>query len=163
MSWPGGDDPSPGDSGQHGDQHGDQFGRPTDVGSIATFRGGKVMGFTPEQADRALKLLSVPYESLPQLPFFAPLFRYTGKWHKQQVASVLIDTSVAMGRLPTPTEADAQAYYRAKFLSRAAWAPLAVYGTAGYMVYRGRSTFRFPFFTPKPASFNPSFFPHISS
>jgi hypothetical protein len=159
MSWPGGDETSPGDSGQHGDQ----LGRPTDVGSIATFRGGKVMGFTPEQADRALKLLSVPYESLPQLPFFAPLFRYSPRWHKQQVASILIDTSVALGRVPTPTEADAQAYYRAKFLSRAAWAPLAVYGTAGYMVYRGRSTFRFPFYTPKPASFNPSFFPLLSS
>ncbi|AEO58904.1 hypothetical protein MYCTH_2144292 [Thermothelomyces thermophilus ATCC 42464] len=157
MSWPGADD-SPGDYGA--DQH--QPDRPTDIASLGVFRNNRLVELTPSQVERALKLMSRPFEDLPQLPFFAPLFSYTTDWQKMEIAYPLVDASFHVGRLLTPPEADALAYYRAKFCSRAAWAPPAVLLTAAYLTHRGRSTFRFPFYTPKPASFNPMSFPSAS-
>ncbi|KAL2176183.1 uncharacterized protein P884DRAFT_278632 [Thermothelomyces heterothallicus CBS 202.75] len=157
MSWPGADD-SPGDYGA--DQH--QPDRPTDIASLGVFRNNRLVELTPSQVERALKLMSRPFEDLPQMPFFAPLFSYTTDWQKMEIAYPLVDASFHVGRLLTPPEADALAYYRAKFCSRAAWAPPAVLLTAAYLTHRGRSTFRFPFYTPKPASFNPMSFPSAS-
>lgn len=156
MSWPGADESS-GDSDQ-----GHQLDRPTDLASLGIVKNGRLVGFTKEQADRSLKLMSGPFESLPQLPFFAPWFRYTPQWQKAQVASALIENSHLIGRLLSPTEADAFAYHRSKVCSRATWAPPAVLLTAAYYTNKGRSTFRFPFYTPKPASFNPMYFPAAS-
>ncbi|KAK3292695.1 uncharacterized protein B0H64DRAFT_235115 [Chaetomium fimeti] len=156
MSWPGADESS-GDSGQ-----GNQFDRPTDLASIAVVKNGRLAGFTEEQADRALKLMSGPFESLPQLPFFASWFSYTPRWQKAQVASALIENSLLIGRLLSPAEADAFAYHRSKVCSRATYGTPAVLLTAAYYTNQGRSTFRFPFYTPKPASFNPMSFPTAS-
>ncbi|KAL2150802.1 hypothetical protein VTH82DRAFT_7365 [Thermothelomyces myriococcoides] len=156
-SWPDSGD-SPGDYGA--DQH--QPDRPTDIASLGVFRNNRLVDITPSQAEQALKLMSRPFEDLPQLPSFAPLFSYTTDWQKKEIAYPLVDASFHVGRLLTPSEADALAYYRAKFCSRAAWAPPAVLLTAAIFTYRGRSTFRFPFYSPKPASFNPMFFPSAS-
>ncbi|KAL2147479.1 hypothetical protein VTI28DRAFT_9379 [Corynascus sepedonium] len=157
MSWPGADDSS-GDYGQ--DQN--QVDRPTDIASLGEFRGNHLVRFTLPQAERALKLMSRPFEDLPQLPFFAPLFAYTTDWQKMEVALPIVEASYHMGRMLTPSEADALAYYRAQFCSRVAWSPPAVLLTAAYLTHRGRSSFRFPFYTPKPASFNPMSFPSAS-
>ncbi|KAL2197862.1 hypothetical protein P885DRAFT_76570 [Corynascus similis CBS 632.67] len=157
MSWPGADDSS-GDYGQ--DQN--QVDRPTDIASLGEFRGNHLVRFTLPQAERALKLMSRPFEDLPQLPLFAPLFAYTTDWQKMEVALPIVEASYHMGRMLTPSEADALAYYRAQFCSRVAWSPPAVLLTAAYLTHRGRSSFRFPFYTPKPASFNPMSFPSAS-
>jgi hypothetical protein len=156
MSWPGADESS-GDSGE-----GHQLDRPTDLASLGIVKNGRLVGFNEEQADRALKLMSGPFENLPQLPFFAPLFSYTPRWQKAQVASALIENCHLVGRILSPAEADAFAYHRSKLCSRATWAPPAVLLTAAYYTNQGRSTFRFPFYTPKPASFDPSSFPSAS-
>lgn len=142
MSWPGGDSPQ-GDDGLTG---------------VEDIKRRLARGDT----DLALASFSIPFETLPQLPFFAPLFNYTTDWHKAQIVRLVLDTSVHMGRLLTPAEAQALAYHRSKFCSRIAWSPPAVLLAAAYFTNRGRSTFRFPFYTPKPASFNPSFFPFAS-
>jgi hypothetical protein len=106
-----------------------------------------------------LKLPSIPYETLPQPPFFAPWFGYTAEWQKGEVAGALVGNSLAMGRVLTPAEADAIAELRTKFCSRVAWTPPAALFTTLYFTYRGRTAFRFPFYTPKPASFSPWAFP----
>ncbi|KAK4127228.1 hypothetical protein N657DRAFT_653516 [Parathielavia appendiculata] len=155
MSWPGGAEPFP-DSSAQGD-------RPTDLASLGRFsRTGHLLGFSRNQVEQTLKLLSGPFEDLPQVPPFAPLFGYTTTWHKMMVAQMILEIAGHANRLPTPEEADAIAYYRSKFCSRAAWAPPAVLLTTAYFFNRGRPTFRFPFYTPKPASFNPSYFPSAS-
>lgn len=160
MSWPGADDTPPsesgagdfGDSGVRGD-------RPTDLASLGALRENRRVRFSRAQVDRSLKLLSTPFESLPQLPFFAPWFGYTKDWQKGEVAGSLIGNSLNIGRIVTPAEADALAELRAQFCSRIAWTPPAVLAASLYFTYRGRTTFRFPFYTPKPASFNPTAFP----
>jgi hypothetical protein len=155
MSWSGGDEPFP-DPSADGD-------RPTDLASLGIFtKTGHLVGFSRPQREQILKLLSGRFEDLPQLPAFAPLFGYTTDWHKTEVARVILEMSSHVRRLPTPAEADALAYHRSTFCSRAAYAPPAVLLTTAYFVYRGRRTFRFPFYTPKPASFNPSYFPSAS-
>jgi hypothetical protein len=155
MSWPGGDEPYP-DPSANGD-------RPTNFASLGTFGvTGHLLGFTIAQREQTLKLLSGRFEDLPQLPAFAPLFGYTTEWYKTEVARVILDMAGHMRRLPTPDEADALAYHRSTFCTTAAWAPPAVLLTTAFFVNRGRRTFRFPFYTPKPASFNPLYFPSAS-
>jgi hypothetical protein len=156
MSWPGADEP-PAESGQ-----GYQFDRPTDIASLGTFRGGHLVALTPEQTERALKLTSGSFESLPQLPFFGPVFGFTTQWQKTEVARVLVGASASLGRLLTPAEADVFAYQRSKFCSRVTWTPPAVLVTAAYYTRRGLSTFRFPLYTPKAAWFQPTSFPTAS-
>ncbi|KAL2162065.1 hypothetical protein VTH06DRAFT_7850 [Thermothelomyces fergusii] len=157
MPWPGAGD-LPGDYGA--DRR--RSDRPTDIASLGVFRNNRLVDQTPAQVEQALKLMSRPFEELPQMPSFAPLFSYTTDWQKREIAYPLVDASFHIGRLLTPPEADALAYHRAKFCSRAAWAPPAVLLTAAYLTYRGRSTFRFPFYSPKPSSFNPMYFPAAS-
>ncbi|KAL2132930.1 hypothetical protein VTI74DRAFT_3151 [Chaetomium olivicolor] len=157
MSWSAGDWPS--SAGDTPQDDSSQSDRPTDVASLAIFRGSQAVGLTREHVERNLKLLSVPFETLPQMPAFAPFFLYTTAWQKGVVALALAQLSIGIGRVLTPAEADAVAYHQAKFCSRAAWAPPAVLATTFFFLRRGRQTWRFPFYTPKPASFNPSVFP----
>ncbi|KAK4241771.1 hypothetical protein C8A03DRAFT_12005 [Achaetomium macrosporum] len=155
-SWPSED--WPGDSAD-----GDQQGRPTDLTSLGIFSPrGQLVGITPEQTERALKLLSIPFDSLPQLPAFAPLFGYTTNWHKSQVAKAVVGASMDLRRVLTATEADALAYHRSRCCWKAAWSPPLALATTLYFTLRGRATLRFPFVTPDPARFNPNSFPTAS-
>ncbi|KAK4149071.1 hypothetical protein C8A00DRAFT_19204 [Chaetomidium leptoderma] len=150
MAWPGGDKQSPADD----------FDRPTNLADLATFNAaGDPVNLQRSQIRRALSLPSAPLDTFPQLPPFAPLFSYTAKWRETHILTALLKTSAQLGRVVTPDEADALVYHRAKLCARAAWAPPVVLLTTLAFTYHGRSNFRFPFFTPKPASFNPSFFP----
>ncbi|KAK3303443.1 uncharacterized protein B0T15DRAFT_513621 [Chaetomium strumarium] len=155
-SWPSGDWPS--DSAEEGQQD-----RPTDPNSLGKLSPrGQIIGITPEQTERALKLLSVPFDSLPQVPPFAPFFGYTTQWHKVQVASSLAGFSAEMRRVLTTTEADALAYHRSRCCAISSWSPPLVLATTLYFTWRGRATLRFPFITPDPAKFNPNAFPTAS-
>jgi hypothetical protein len=141
----------------------DQQGRPTDPTSLGKFSPrGQLIGITPEQTERALKLLSVPFDSLPQLPPFAPLFGYTTQWQKTQVASTLAGLSAELRRVLSTTEADALAYHRSRCCAIASWSPPLVLATTLYFTRRGRATLRFPFITPDPAKFSPTAFPTAS-
>ncbi|KAL2266201.1 hypothetical protein VTJ83DRAFT_5553 [Remersonia thermophila] len=168
MSWPGGFDPPAGDSPQDNanrdpfypsDSHLD---RPTSLGQLGTFKDARLVGMTQAQVKANLRLTGAPFETFPQLPAFAPLFLYTTDWQKVQVAGAIAQLAGGAGRVVTPDEADAIAYHRSVYCARHTWSgPITLFGSA-YMVYRSRSTFRFPFFTPTSASFNPLCFPSTS-
>jgi hypothetical protein len=134
--------------------------RPTSLHQIATLGpDGRLVSVTEEQAQTSLRLMSMRFDDLPQLPFFAPWFGLTTSWHRSEVGKALGQLSVVAGRPLDPTEADLIAYYRSVACRRQTWAsPLVAFGTA-YMTYRGRDTFRFPFYTPKASWFNPMSFP----
>lgn len=162
MSWPGEWTP-PTDSGSDNGM-GDAHGRPTDLASVGTFSpSGKLAGLTPAQQEQSLRMPATPYENLPQMPAFSSLLMmYNPRWHRANVAAVLSSMAGAMGRVLTPEEADAVAYHRALFCQKMAYTTPAVLSTAIFMAVRGRKTFRFPFYTPKPATFNPMYFPNAA-
>lgn len=170
MSWPGGggDWSSSSSSSSHSDMSmggggggGGHDGRPVDLASVGTLtRNGKLLELTPEQVELNLRQLGVPFDSLPQLPAFARLFGFSTDWHRKMIARTVAETSLRMGRLLTPEEADAIAQHRSRLCSRVVWVPPVYLSATAYLAWRGRRTFRFPFYTPKPASFNPSAFPN---
>lgn len=155
MSWPGGDwaPPNDGSSGSSQD-------RPTDVASLGRFtKTGQLGKLTPEQVERNLRLLSTSFDNLPQMSFWSPALTYTTNWHKNAVASVLAAMSLKMGRVLTPEEADALAEHRTRWCRKMAYTPPIFIATTCLFFWRGRKTYRFPFYTPKPASFSPNVFP----
>ncbi|KAJ4293808.1 hypothetical protein N0V88_005319 [Collariella sp. IMI 366227] len=158
MSSTGGDWPSAGDSDSMAD--GNQFDRPVQLSEMGVFHSGRLVSVTPQQAQRNLKLLSVPWESLPQIPFFGPLFLYTTEGQKAHAGTRLATVSTGLGRVVTPTEADAIAYYNAKFYAQSAWSMPASLAVTTYYYRRGRETWRFPWYTPRGA-FTPLAFPSL--
>lgn len=103
--------------------------------------------------------LGIKWEELPQVPFWAPLFGTTYNAWKFEVADVVVNTSMLLGRGLTPDERDIIAYLSAKKAATTAYEPPLSLAAALYMERRGRATFKFPFWTPKATSFDPSFFP----
>jgi hypothetical protein len=153
MSWPGGDSTASSDIGA-----GDVYGRPFEVASLGTFgRKGALVSQTAEQAELSLRMLSTPFESLPQLPPWAFLGAFTKQWHKERVASTLADMSGKLGRLLTPEEADALATHRSIFCRTQSYVAPAFIASTVYLARRGRKRFRFPFYTPTTIS--PTHFP----
>lgn len=153
MSYPGGDwiPPDNGDFGGNGAPQ-----RRLDPSSLAIFApDGRLVGVTQEQIERNLSQLSPPgFSALPQAPFW-----YGEQRQKTVVAKVLAMHAAVLNRPLTASEADAIAYHRSRSCKILGWrTPVIVLSTA-LMVYRGRRTFKFPFYTPKPASFNPFCFP----
>ncbi|KAB5566587.1 hypothetical protein GE09DRAFT_739795 [Coniochaeta sp. 2T2.1] len=103
--------------------------------------------------------LGIRYEELPKLPFFAPFFGRTYDAYKLEIADVVVNTSALLGRGLSPTERDIIAYLSAKkAVTQTYELPISLV-TAIYLERRGRPTSKFPFWTPKPTSFDPSFFP----
>ncbi|KAL2016840.1 hypothetical protein VTK56DRAFT_2915 [Thermocarpiscus australiensis] len=151
MSTPSGDWTPPNDGGQGG---------PMDDAAAILAKSSRLSPLTPDQVERTLRQLSVPFESLPQVPFFLrPFGGHTQEWQKAQIARVLAASTVHLGRQLTTEEADALAYHRSRLCSRLAWAPPAWMAITVLLLRRGQKSFRFPFYTPKPASFNPTYFP----
>ncbi|KAL2259371.1 hypothetical protein VTK26DRAFT_6975 [Humicola hyalothermophila] len=154
MSWPSGDSASSFESGGFGDTH----DRPSDPASLAapTTKGAVL---TPDHVERNLRLLSVPFESLPQLPFWSGILPSATDWHKGHIASMLASMSLKMGRVLTPEEADALAEHRSNWCRKMIYIGPAYLGSAAFFVWRGRKTYRFPLRTPDPATFSPHCFP----
>ncbi|KXX81551.1 hypothetical protein MMYC01_202722 [Madurella mycetomatis] len=153
MSYPGGDWIPPNDGG-FGDSEGPQERPP--LASLGTFNSeGKLVAMSHEQRARNLNQLSPPgFGALPQAPFW-----FGEERQKNIVAKVLAMHAAALQRPLTTDEADALAYHRSRSCKLLAWrSPVLLMSTA-YFVYRGRASFKFPFYTPKPASFNPYCFP----
>ncbi|KAH8904369.1 hypothetical protein BR93DRAFT_141717 [Coniochaeta sp. PMI_546] len=104
--------------------------------------------------------LGIKYEELPQLPFFAPLFGTSYAAYKLEIADVVVNTSALLGRGLTPQERDIIAYLTAKKVVTQSYEPPISLAAAIYMERRGRPTSKFPFYTPKATTFDPSFFPN---
>lgn len=154
MSWPGADD-APGQG--LGTGGGYRADRPTDIRTMGTFRGKRLIRMTPMQAEEGLKLLSVPFGKLPQMPLVSRPFGFSQEWQKQMVASTLVQTSAYMNRVLTPPEADALGLYRSQRLVLASYTMPLTLTSGAYFAYRKRREYRFPFFTP--ITLNPDVFP----
>jgi len=91
-------------------------------------------------------------------PIVGPLFGYTNARLAQAINARIAGAAHVLGRAPTPDEAAALAYWRAKALATASWGrPLGV--AAGcYRAYQTAGSFRFPFLTPDKETFNPDSF-----
>ncbi len=134
--------------------------RPTDPRALLTYVGGRAtFKLADREVEQALRLLSAPLETTHQLPFFAPLFGFTSAYHRRYVATYLVKTSLLIKRVVTPDEADLLVITPSAYLTGCAWASPMTLLAAGYMANRRHATFRFPFYTPKPASFDPWCFP----
>jgi hypothetical protein len=103
--------------------------------------------------------LGIQYDNLPQLPFWAPLVGNTQNWYKDNIAHQVIVGAESTGRGLTPEERDLLAHVTAKRLVTMSYEPPISMAVAYFMERRGRSTFKFPFWTPKPTSFDPGIFP----
>ncbi|KAH6618012.1 hypothetical protein B0J18DRAFT_436231 [Chaetomium sp. MPI-SDFR-AT-0129] len=154
MSWPGADD-APGQG--FGTGEGYRADRPTDVRNMGTFRGNRLVRMTPAQAEEGLKLLSVPFDRLPQMPLVSRPFGFSQMWQKGMVASTLVQTSSYMNRVLTPAEADALALYRSQRLVLGAYTLPLTFTAAAYFTYNKRREYRFPFFSA--TTLNPDVFP----
>lgn len=103
--------------------------------------------------------LGIKYEELPRLPPWAPLMGTTYNTYKMMIADVVVNTSALLGRALTPEERDIIAYLAAKRAVTQTYEPPISLAAAFYLERRTRPTFKFPFYTPKPTSFDPNFFP----
>ncbi|GAB1315835.1 hypothetical protein MFIFM68171_06045 [Madurella fahalii] len=153
MSYPGGDWIPPND-GDFGDNEGQRGPQP--LASLGTFdSGGKLVAMSQEQRARNLNQLSPPgFSALPQAPFW-----FGEERQKTVVAKVLAMHAAALHRPLTTDEADALAYHRSHSCKLLAWRTPVILMSTAYFVYRGRGNFKFPFYTPRPTSFNPYCFP----
>lgn len=102
--------------------------------------------------------LGINYDSLPHPPFWSPLFGQGQNWYRVNVASKVMGFSVLLKRELTQQEKDAVSYHAAKECSTRALEPPAAVAVAYFLERRGRSTFKFPFWAPKPTTINPDVF-----
>ncbi|KAJ4419157.1 hypothetical protein N0V85_001144 [Neurospora sp. IMI 360204] len=104
--------------------------------------------------------MPVKWDTLPQLPFWAPLFNVTQGQYKVDVGQRLMATSFLLGHQQLDREdIDLVAYAAAKRSVTNAYARPAIALGAGVCWAVGYNKYNFPFWKPKPASFNPEIFP----
>ncbi|KAL1858221.1 hypothetical protein VTK73DRAFT_7868 [Phialemonium thermophilum] len=117
---------------------------------------------SPQWVLQNAKSLGINYDTLPHPPFWASLFGYSENWYILNVASTVMAFSTAVRRELTQEETDAISQHTAKSCYTRSLEPPAALGTAYLFERRGRAVSRFPFYTPKPTSFNPDTFPSQS-
>ncbi|KAK1767667.1 hypothetical protein QBC33DRAFT_451095 [Phialemonium atrogriseum] len=103
--------------------------------------------------------LGIDYDSLPQTPFWSPLFGQGQDWYRANIASKVIGFSVLLKRELSQQEKDAVSFHAAKECATRALEPPAAVVAAYAFERRGRDAFRFPFWKPKPTTINPDVFP----
>ena len=104
--------------------------------------------------------IPVKWETLPQLPFWAPLFNVTQEHYKVMVGQRLAATSFLFGHQPLDRElVDIVSYAAAKRSVTDAYARPVIAIGAGVCWAAGYSKYNFPFWKPKPSSINPELFP----
>lgn len=106
-------------------------------------------------AARMVDKLGINWDQLPKLPFW----NFTDNSFRLSIADTIIRGQQLLEREFTPEERDAVAYHAAKKGVTLSYAtPVSLVG-AYFAQRRGRDTFRFPFWTPKPTNFDPGRFP----
>lgn len=103
--------------------------------------------------------LGINYDSLPHPPFWSPLFGQGQDWYKTNVASKVMGFSVLLRRELSQQEKEIVSYHAAKECTTRALEPPVAVALAYALERRGRANFKFPFWTPKPTTINPDFFP----
>ncbi|KAK4166378.1 hypothetical protein QBC43DRAFT_313563 [Cladorrhinum sp. PSN259] len=118
---------------------------------------------TPDQVDRILGQLTVTWESLPQLPFWAPIHGRDAEWQRKSAAAAMNGLAVLLERPLSSTEANAVAEHACRARVKESYEIPTVLGASAFFTYRGQQTWRFPLWTPQPTStwFSPHCFPTI--
>ncbi|KAK0628961.1 hypothetical protein B0T17DRAFT_524227 [Bombardia bombarda] len=121
-------------------------------------------GFANRRLDRDSVLrqaqaMGIRFEALPQMPWFAGLFGFSDAWNKEQITARCLGYTYLANRMLDQTEIDAAAYHVANRNRTMAYSDPLTAGIAIYYERRGRASFKFPFYTPKAATFNPERFP----
>ncbi|WYZ35539.1 hypothetical protein EsH8_X_000186 [Colletotrichum jinshuiense] len=95
----------------------------------------------------------------PDLTFLQRLLFRRPEAYVDNMKKMLGASAAGMGRQPTQQEVDVLCQIAYKEAQTAAWAiPLSI-GLSAYLTFRGRATYRFPFFQPKFDKFSPDVFP----
>ncbi|KAK3995904.1 hypothetical protein QBC44DRAFT_319686 [Cladorrhinum sp. PSN332] len=118
---------------------------------------------TPDQVDRILGQLTVTWESLPQVPFWAPIAGRNVTWQRNHAAAAMNSLAVLLQRPLASSEANAVAEHACNAYVKQSYEIPVVLGSAAFFTYRGQKTWRFPLWTPQPTStwFSPHHFPTI--
>ncbi|KAK3692832.1 hypothetical protein B0T22DRAFT_448293 [Podospora appendiculata] len=105
------------------------------------------------------KQLGIDFETLPKLPGWTFIYGYTDRWHRAHITARCMAMAAVLNRPLEQSETNAIAQHAAernRMLSREV-VPVAL--PAMFFYNRGTDTWRFPFKTPNPATFNPDVFP----
>jgi len=104
--------------------------------------------------------LPIDWDSLPKPPAFIRLFGsgMDEKSYRAKIAVTLMASARLINRPLTAPEVQSLSYHRAKAIVTVMYTSPLPWLAAFILTRRGRSAFRFPFYTPKP-TFNPNAFP----
>lgn len=101
-------------------------------------------------------VLRIDVSQYPQpIPIFGPLAGHTKTRLAELVNRGIAGASQLLKRPPTQEEANALAYYICRGESAISYGQALGFGFGTYLWYKGRQTYRFPFFTPDRGWFNP--------
>ncbi|KAK3955645.1 hypothetical protein QBC32DRAFT_29458 [Pseudoneurospora amorphoporcata] len=124
------------------------------------FRRARTLKERNEIVTKIVDQMPVKWDTLPQLPFWAPLFNVTQGQYKVDVGARLMATSLLLGHQQLDREElDLVAYGAAKRSVTNAYARPAIALGTGVCWAVGFNKYNFPFWKPDPASFNPELFP----
>ncbi len=101
-------------------------------------------------------VVRIDISNYPQpIPIFGPLVGHNKSRLEGLVNRGLQGSSVLLKRPPTQEEANALAYYICRGERSISYGKALGFGFGTYLWYKGKQTFRFPFFTPDRGWFNP--------
>ncbi|MCJ1309879.1 hypothetical protein MMC25_003540 [Agyrium rufum] len=92
------------------------------------------------------------------IPFFGGGYNMESPLFLRLFSSRIRDFQKLMHRPPTQTEAQAEAYYISRSLAIVSYARPIGYAFGSYRAYSTRGTYKFPFVTPDPKTFDPDHF-----
>ncbi|KAK1989051.1 hypothetical protein LZ30DRAFT_696926 [Colletotrichum cereale] len=95
----------------------------------------------------------------PELTLLQRLLFRSSDRYVETMRKMFSASAMGLGRHPTQEEVNALCDITYKEAQTAAWAIPAAVALAATLTWRGRSTYRFPFFQPKLEKFSPNVFP----
>ncbi|KAI0395511.1 hypothetical protein F5Y17DRAFT_192992 [Xylariaceae sp. FL0594] len=103
--------------------------------------------------------VTIHFDQLPKIPYWSTWLGLRDIYRVKNVLVKLdVTTHLAKRRLTGP-EAEAISYYAADSSRSYAWIPTTAFGISFFAMRRGFNTFKFPFYKPNMAKFNPNVFP----
>ncbi|KAL1906994.1 hypothetical protein Sste5344_007290 [Sporothrix stenoceras] len=113
---------------------------------------------TLKEAARLGNYLPIRWEELAKIPFWGGVFGYNSDWYRAAISMSVLGMRKRADRALSQDEAQAVAGMTAKLTRTMAFEPPIAMATALFFERRSRSTFGFPFYTPREG-FNPNVFP----
>ncbi|KAL0934291.1 uncharacterized protein CTRU02_211091 [Colletotrichum truncatum] len=95
----------------------------------------------------------------PQFSVWQRLLGQKPDQHVEKIKFMLNGAAAGMGRHPTQEEVNALSEITYKESRTVAWIMPIAFAVGGYMAWKGRATYKFPFYQPKFTKFSPEVFP----